>query len=565
MSRSVGIEIGSTGIRVVEILSTSRSAQIISADEYPLTNAQISDQELQKIEILRQLADRYEPQTKFVIGLHQDEVSLKHKFFPFKDKQKITKSLPFEMEDEIPLASESVIFDYKPISYRGSNAEVLVVAAPRDEVQRILTLTGDSGIDADILGVESLALGNIFENWSEAPPTLSDLRSQSNNDEFNLLDDGQDNRTVEKSSAYMALHIGYQRTTVLIIREGRLLSTRTLLWGAFDMAEKMGAVFSIPTAEALKAIPEKTFFLTQTEGATKDQKAMSDALAESTLELVKDLKLTLMELKSIYNLEYSRVELIGQYCLIKNLGPFLTQRLELPVNVTQAVERIPLLSSSLSTAQLHKFSVSIGLALEGIKKIHNSALNLRRGDFVKRNRQLELQWQKWGNTVKLAGILFIVFTLYSVVRESMALSLYETSEVNLLQAAEVVAQMPRPSVGKVEKHIKNQKEKIEDAKSFEKIRGLNSAMSIAKRISETLPMNRKGSGVNLTPYYEIKKLDIQFDQVTVEGLLFPSFSERQLEVALKTIAPQYKKVATTLTPEPNSRTFAYTFKVERIK
>ena len=104
--KSLGIDIGSSSVKIVEMQSTSKGFQVSQFFEHTLNVVPGVDQELEIIEFLRDFTSHYDPnQTRFVVGLRQDRVALRNKFFPFNDRIKIFKSLAFELEEDLPFSS----------------------------------------------------------------------------------------------------------------------------------------------------------------------------------------------------------------------------------------------------------------------------------------------------------------------------------------------------------------------------------------------------------------------------------------------------------------------------
>ena len=113
--KSVGIDIGTYSIKVVEVISQNKGQLRVSQFlEHSLGQNPAFDPEIEIIEFLKGLAKAYDPSnTRFVFGLRQDQVSVRHKIFPFNDRLKINKSLPFELEEDLPFSAETAIFDAK--------------------------------------------------------------------------------------------------------------------------------------------------------------------------------------------------------------------------------------------------------------------------------------------------------------------------------------------------------------------------------------------------------------------------------------------------------------------
>jgi len=86
--KSVGIDIGTASIKVVEVTQSNRGLFISKYMETSLGQSPGFDSEVQILEFLRTLSESYDPATtKFVFGLRQDRVAVRLKSFPFVDRQ----------------------------------------------------------------------------------------------------------------------------------------------------------------------------------------------------------------------------------------------------------------------------------------------------------------------------------------------------------------------------------------------------------------------------------------------------------------------------------------------
>ncbi len=78
--------------------------------------------------------------------------------FPFSDRKRIEKALPFEIEDSVPFSLEDVVLDHmivvKGKSVRGQGAAetgALGIALPKDVLRRHLELLSSAGIDPQVI------------------------------------------------------------------------------------------------------------------------------------------------------------------------------------------------------------------------------------------------------------------------------------------------------------------------------------------------------------------------------------------------------------------------------
>ena len=107
-----GVDLGTYSVKVAEMDVTARGYVLSGFHEFALSLDPQKDKSLEVIEALRKLSAASDPSnTKWVLGVSQSNVSVHFNRFPFKERQKILKSLAFELEDEIPLDIDETIFD----------------------------------------------------------------------------------------------------------------------------------------------------------------------------------------------------------------------------------------------------------------------------------------------------------------------------------------------------------------------------------------------------------------------------------------------------------------------
>ena len=199
----------------------------------------------------------------------------------------------------------------------------MAMACPVDEIEKTIGIFNRSGIDPDILAPEYSAIANLYERkWYLSP---ADQAKQA-------LEGGGDEK--------MVIHIGHTRTFVGLLKGEKLLWGRSTLWGAEKIAGEIARSFQVPLSESIKMMPDKAFLLMTTEAANEDQIRMSNTVSKAIEPLIYSLRLTLMLAKSRYEMDIKTIELAGGAAMIKNLGPFVTQKLELPTNYANPLDRL---------------------------------------------------------------------------------------------------------------------------------------------------------------------------------------------------------------------------------
>lgn len=546
--KSVGIDIGSSSIKVVEVVATNKGVHIARFFEQQIGTNPGFDPAIEVLEYLRSLAHSYDPQsTRFVFGLRQDQVSVRNKIFPFSDRQKILKSLPFELEEDLPLSSDTAVFDAKVIRTLGSNAEVLACATPKRRVAEAIQLLEDAGLDVSILSAEGVALANCFQNWEAPPPALPPQEIEVTQ------------TTLPDRHIRATVHIGHTRTIVLAFEDGLLIGVRSLLWGAKNIADAISRRYELPYVEALKEMEAKAFVLPSKEGASYDQIVFSDTIGGQIRELGKDLKIALLEFKAEFNGVVDSVGLTGGGSQILNIQALLTQLLEVPVNKLQtlanmstAVDKTPHNDATIG--------VALGLAIEGLKKPRNPALNFLRGEFGKQNQTLKILWDKWGTAVKVAGAALVVFFVYSSFRDDFATSLADQANDALKSQARGVARLPAKQANRsgVQKYIRTQKTRASEMKKVASLTQMNSAVEIVKKISDAVPAK---NAIKLN----VKGLSVIDSTVRIEGDVATAQELNLLQSTLKSLAVdgRVNSLPASLGQVSSARNFHFEFKVDR--
>jgi general secretion pathway protein L len=515
--KSIGIDIGTFSVKVAEVENTRYDFNLINFFEFPLSQIAGTDHQLEIIEILRKVATNYDPaHTRYVIGLAQGDVSVRFKRFPFKERQKILKSVSFELEDEIPLDLDEAIFDAKICQYVGpSMADVLAFAVPEEAVRTSLDRVRECTIDPEILSAEGVALSNLFESWNTAPRQVPLTASSSIKDD--LID-----LPPAPQTGRLILHLGHSSTLALVYREGALVSVRSLMWGGRDVAAALSQAFSLPIHEGLKVLKGKTFILMNTVGASKDQVLLSQTVSSSLNGLIHELKLSLLDLRSEFHVQLSSIELLGPVSQIQNIGAYLTQALEIPANNFR-FEGVAIEASA---------AVATGLAIEGLKRPRNPAINFRKGPFARKNLNFHLLVEKWKKTAAIATAALLLFFVYSVSRDTLASRLADKADESLLAQGKSIAGLKGES--QIERYIKTQKTKIKNREVLAQLDGVNSALDVLAHLAEKFPIGEGESASKLN--LDVQHVSIHNEDFIIEGKVQNSQSVNVIEQSLKQVA-----------------------------
>ncbi|MCB9026854.1 MAG: pilus assembly protein PilM [Bdellovibrionaceae bacterium] len=541
---SLGIDIGSYSIKVVEIESTNRGFKLNRFLKIPLSIDPNKDKEIEILDALRNLSQEYDPSnTKYILGIATSQLTVRKLLFPFKERHKILKSIPFELEDEIPLAQEDIIFSAKVIAYLGPQTEVLALACPKKIIENRIQLSEDCNFPLDIISVNNLALANLFTSWSEAPPS-------------NEISENSD----IVQPAEILLNLGHQVSNLVVLRKGLVVEIRDFDWGGIDLAKALTNLKSIHITEAIREIEKSDLLIINPDVATQDEIKSSDALKSEIDKLTNQLKLTLLELKSLYNLNFVKGTITGGLSQLVNLNAYLTQKTEIPFKKIDVLSTLQEVTGNISTAEGPIAGTAIGLAIEGLKKPKSPAINLRVDEYKKESQTFKLYLNKWSHTLSLAAATFIFFLVYGMVRESFTLSMSDKAEEALRDHGEQILEIKRTkvSVKKINEYINQQKKIQKDIKMTENLQFINSALDILTLVSQKTPSKKI---INLN----IKNFQLENEALKLEGEVKDPNTLSILEKSLESIAigKKVKKSPASIKAQPGWVAFAFDMKIQR--
>ncbi len=550
-TKCLGIDIGTSSIKVVEVVAHSKSFALNWASEYKLSLNPAHDPEIEILEILREILVRFDPTTtRVAVAVPQNSVALRKKLFPFTERLKILKSLVFELEDELPLPADSTIFEAKILRTYGNQAEILALAAPKASVRTVLQRCVDAGFAPALVSAESLAFSNCFENWSEAPPALPNVAPE-------LEESGP-----PPTHLRLVLNLGHTQSFLNVYEKRVLLGSRSLTWGGQQIVEAVAAKYNLPFSEALKEVEAKAFILTskQKDINNIDIRVFSDTITSVVKVLARELQLHILEVKSEFNALTIKLDLTGGVSNLQGLCPFLTQNLEVPVNRIEILDNFANVYFD-KTPQGHaKLGVAIGLALETLKKPRNPATNFLRGEFAPQNNFWKVLNEKWGYTAKLAAAAYVAFFAYAYTREIFAENLTYSVEASLNEQARAVARLPKrqSNVRGVEKFLREKRKVMNELRAISGLTEMNSAVEFLKKLSESVPGREKAK-------IELAKFFVSEDKLQIMGYAENKESVTLMQQALMTLSTDGKiqTISNSYPQKPALLSFGYEVKINR--
>jgi type IV pilus assembly protein PilM len=221
----IGLDIGSSSIRAVEVRRGKDDHSLINFGQVPLPVGTVKGGVIQDptaiTAALKQLWTACKFGTRLVtIGVTNPQLVVREMSVSNLPPKEMHKSLPFQVRDMLPLAVERSLLDFHPLEEPGDNPTVrgLLIAMPKDAV-----LTAVDAVEKAALHVVGVDLAS-----------FALLRAAARFD----------------TQVEAIVDIGAQVTSVVVHADGEPLIVRTVPRGGAEITESMATRLGIAVTEA---------------------------------------------------------------------------------------------------------------------------------------------------------------------------------------------------------------------------------------------------------------------------------------------------------------------------
>ena len=554
MTTSIGIHIQEHSINIAEVSlkGTLNNTHIIPLEPYD-TKEQKYIQIAQKLKALAK--EHKKEAVRFCFALSQNQVSHFKSQFPFREKFKLTKTLPFEIEDQSPFQPDQVFFDSRvSLTSRENKYSVLCFLTPRKRVQEYSEMIKNSRISPWLLSAEGAALATLLEGLNPLP---------------------------ENAGSAVYIYLGWRESLALFFHEGNLETLSHIPWGFQPVVEAMKKTYKLNTEDAKKQFAEKAFILMEQKGFTKEQVFFSSLVKKEVSYLTEKLRLLRLSMETETELKFQQVFLMGPGAVIKNLPAFLSRTFPIPFLRLKTLPQFP--NWDLSSYSRQALLIPLGLALEGLRRPPYSGLNLMSS---MNERKIRIFQKKWKKTLTALGIAFAVVTGYALIKNRESRYLADHINSVFMTYGEKIALL---------RSSKIHEETVEDFLTKKEMERNNKKL-LQEQLSKTTPLDHLKTLTDiLKPPTEwelkITGLKITGRAVDIQGKINPSFYEtfksrlqtlaennslkkselpRELsptdtvsEEAPDTVSPEDNTLKPSGEEEANLEPFSYSFKMKR--
>jgi type IV pilus assembly protein PilM len=176
----VGLDIGSSGVKAVELTKVKKGYQLTGFAYESLGPDAVVDGAIMDAPAVAEslkrifLSGKFKPKT-VATGVSGHSVIVKRVVVPAANKEDVEASIQFDAEQYIPFDITDVNFDYEVVGSGTTNSEepgmeVVLVAAKKDKIQNHTNVISLAGRNPEIVDIDAFALQNVFEaNYIQVP------------------------------------------------------------------------------------------------------------------------------------------------------------------------------------------------------------------------------------------------------------------------------------------------------------------------------------------------------------------------------------------------------------
>lgn len=340
----VGVDIGSSSVKAVELQGKNGSFQLLSLGYEALQPDSIVDGQIMELNSVSNAIgsifnEHKIKSTKVAAGVNGHSVIVKNIVLPQMTGEELQESFAWHAEEHIPFDISDVNLDYHVTGSSPDAIHVLLAACKRDKIANLKQAIQLAGKQPVVIDVDAFALQNCYElNYDPQPGHVAAL-----------------------------LNIGASTTNINILNGPRSVFTRDATFGGNQytslLQKELGLTFD--QAERVKR------GMPLPEGAEHRE-------IEPILETVSDiLALEIQKTMDFYRATVEDGESAVQQILVsgggsklKGLVEFLARRFEIPVEMFDPFRKIKVDARGFDPEYMREIvpemAIAVGLALRGV-------------------------------------------------------------------------------------------------------------------------------------------------------------------------------------------------------
>jgi type IV pilus assembly protein PilM len=339
----IGLDIGSTSVRLIQLSSQGSGYRIDHFAIEPLGQGVVVDKAVQDVEAISSAISKAVKSSgtrakSCAIAVSGSAVFTKTISLPADlAAADIESQVQIEANQYIPYPLDEVSLDFEVLGPSPRNADlmdILLAASKSENIESRQDAIDTAGLKAKVVDVEAFAIANAFEL----------IRKR----------DG-----VNRSQAVGIFDIGYDLTTLLVVKGGQVIYTRDHPFGGHQLVEEIQRRYDMTALQAS--------FFERNEDAPEDFE--EEVLEPFQLNIVHQISRALQFYAS--SNEYSNINTIylsGGAASLKGLAPMVQQELGMTTRVADPVTGLDIAHNVAITVlkrNANNLMIAMGLALRG--------------------------------------------------------------------------------------------------------------------------------------------------------------------------------------------------------
>jgi type IV pilus assembly protein PilM len=339
----IGLDIGSTSVRLLQLSSHGSGYRIDHFAIEPLSKGVVVDKAVQDVEAISTAISMAVKASgtrakSCAIAVSGSAVFTKTISLPADlAESDIESQVQVEANQYIPYPLDEVSLDFEVLGPSAKNADlmdILLAASKSENIESRQDAIDTAGLKAKVVDVEAFAIANAFE--------------------FIRQRDG-----VSRSEAVGFFDIGFDLTTLLVIKSGQVTYTRDHPFGGHQLLEE--------TQRRYDMTVEQASFFERNEDAPED--FQEEVLEPFQLNIVHQISRALQFYAS--SNEYSNMSTIylsGGAASLKGLAPMVQQELGMTTRIADPITGLDIaqhLPVTVIKRNANNLMVAMGLALRG--------------------------------------------------------------------------------------------------------------------------------------------------------------------------------------------------------
>lgn len=236
-----GLDIGSSAVKVVQILKDDVGYKATAADIVDIADAPEGDANTKEMNTVRAIHQCFESTgihvRMAVCGVSGPEVAIRDFKFPSLPQQEVKGAIMLEASQVCPFNVEDGSVDYQLMSEDEQNLSGVLVAATNKLIKNKVQLAKNASLDCVLMDADGLALLNCF----------SECDSHVCEDDSSGEEEGEGGRTAA------ILNVGSSVTILAITSDNALPFVRDMAYAGNDMVKQIAVENNI-TTETVKRV-----------------------------------------------------------------------------------------------------------------------------------------------------------------------------------------------------------------------------------------------------------------------------------------------------------------------